>query len=54
MDSTARQKAVCHSYYVVFGMLGIGMLPPLVKSIEEAFGFTHTQMGLFLDKYLKD
>ena len=46
MEKTTRYKFLCHSYYLVFGMLGIGILPALIKDFEDTFGFTHAQMGL--------
>lgn len=44
----ARDRIVCLGYSVVYGMLGAGLLPGLIKPLEEHYGLTHTQMGMFL------
>jgi len=47
--ATARlNKAICHSYYLLFGLVGVGLLPPLVKSFEDSYGISHTTMGIVL------
>ena len=43
--SIARDRVVCLGYSLVFGMLGMGLLPGLIKPLEEVYGLTHTQMG---------
>ena len=48
MNSKTASKALCHGYYVAFGMVGIGLLPGLVKSFEDAFSLSHTRMGLIM------
>ncbi len=48
MEKTTRYKSVCHSYYLVVGMFGLGLMPALIKNVEEAFGFTHARMGLWM------
>ena len=48
MEKTTRYKSICHSYYLVFGMFGVGLMPALIKNVEEAFGFTHSRMGLWM------
>lgn len=42
----ARDKFVCHGYYVLFGMVGTGLMPALVKSFEDAYDLSHRDMGL--------
>ena len=41
-------RFICHSYYVIFGFVGVGLIPPLTKSFEDAFSISHTTMGLIL------
>jgi fucose permease len=48
MEKTTRYKSICHSYYLVFGMFGLGLMPALIKNVEETFGFTHARMGLWM------
>ena len=48
MDPKTRQKILCHSYFMVFGMVGHAAVAPLVKSIEDTYGFSHTWMGALL------
>ena len=48
MVGTRLSKAICHSYYLLFGLVGIGLLPPLVKSFEDGYGISHTTIGLVL------
>lgn len=38
-------KFFCHSYYVLFGAVGMGLLPALNKRFEEAYDLSHSQMG---------
>jgi MFS family permease len=45
MRETRTLRFACHFYYTIFGMLGIGMIPPLGKSIEDTFGLDHAQLG---------
>ena len=44
----ARDRVVCLGYSLVFGMLGIGLLPGLIIPLEGVYGLTHTQMGKLL------
>ena len=48
MDIKTRYKAMCHSYYVLFGMVGIGILPGLIKNFEDTYGLSHTQIGTLM------
>ena len=48
MDHTGRQKVICHSYFLVFGMFGVGLIAPLVKTFEDTYGLSHSQMGSLL------
>ena len=48
MKGATRNKLLCHSYYVLFGMVGNGLLPAIMRSLEEFYGFSHTRMGLIL------
>lgn len=32
-------------YYMLFGLVGTGLLVPLVRSFEDTYGLTHGQMG---------
>lgn len=41
-------KSICHSYYFILGMVGIGLIPPLVKRFELSYDFSHSAMGLIL------
>jgi len=43
MDASARHKAICHLYYVFFGMVGGGIVigAGLVKVFEDDFGLSH-------------
>ena len=46
MQPATRHKTICHSYYVLFGMLGGGLVPALIKSWEDTFRLSHAAMGL--------
>ena len=48
MGKSIPQKIVCHSSYLVFGLVGYGMLPPLVRPIEAAWDLSHSRMGVLL------
>lgn len=48
MSDTTRQRFMCHSYYLMFGMVGLGIFSPLVKFFEDAYGMSHGQMGTLL------
>ena len=39
---------VCFFYYVVHGLMGPGLLPPIHQDIEQALGFSHSQFGILL------
>ena len=48
MTSARLNKAICHSYYLLFGLVGLGLLPPLIKSFEDSYRISHTTMGIVL------
>ena len=39
---------MCHSYYVVIGMVGTGILAGLIKSFEDTYSLSHMQMGTLM------
>ena len=41
-------KTITLSASLVFGMLGVGVIPGLVKSFETTYGLSHTSMGFLL------
>ncbi len=41
-------KLICHSYYLLFGLLGSGIIPALTKRFEDTFALEHSQMGALL------
>ena len=47
-SSFSRERIYCQSYSLVFGLLGIGLVPGLVKPFENTFELSHTQMGTVL------
>lgn len=48
MNTRTRYKSICHSYYFLVGMVGMGILPGLMKSFEDVYSFSHAQMGILL------
>ena len=48
MRKFKRSNVLCHSYYVLFGMAGAGLLPSLMRSFEDAYALSHAQMGLVI------
>jgi len=48
VTSARLNKAICHSYYLLFGLVGLGLLPPLIKSFEDSYQISHTTMGIVL------
>jgi len=48
MSANRRSRLICHAYYAMYGMVGLGLLPPLTRSFETTFGLSHAQMGLLL------
>lgn len=47
MNARTRCKALCHSYFMLCGMAA-GLVFPLVKSFEDTYGISHTQIGILL------
>lgn len=43
-----RDITLCLLYYIVFGMLGAGIVPGIVKSFETTYNLSHTVMGTIL------
>ena len=41
-------RALCLSYFLLYGVAGLGMLPALVKRLEDSFDLSHQQMGFVL------
>jgi len=48
MTPARLNKTICHSYYVLYGLVGAGLLPPLIKSFEDSYQMSHTTMGIVL------
>ena len=46
--SKTRDITICHAYSFAFGVVGIGLVPGLVKPFEESYALSHTQMGTIL------
>jgi len=40
MNIRTRYKAICHFYYFAFGLVGLGILPAVVRGIEDTYGFS--------------
>ena len=48
MSRHTESRLICFGIAVVNGALGIGLIPPLVHSFEQMYGFAHEKMGLIL------
>lgn len=42
------QISICHAFFIANGLFGNGVLPPLVKSFEDTYALSHSQMGSLL------
>jgi MFS family permease len=47
-DSLQSSRTFCHFYYLLFGMVGTGMLPALVRSFENDYELTHGHLGVIM------
>ena len=41
-------RGISHAYFFLIGLVGVGLLPALIRSFEVNFSLSHTQMGAIL------
>ena len=41
-------RAISHAYFFLIGLVGVGLLPALIRSFELNFSLSHTRMGAIL------